>query len=124
MEFILLMERIKCWYNTPLQVLTAAPALHSLIVNDRKDVEDILKFLNHTHGDLRKLSINRCFSGEDSTDLLANIVALYPDLEFLSLRYMYALKSIDFSLIAQLKKLSELDLKLFQVDNMYVQHYI
>ena len=125
MEFILLMERIKGWYNTPLQVLTVAPALHSLIIIDREDVADILEFLNHTHGDLRKLSIKSCSLGEDSTDLLANIVALYPDLEVLSLRNINGLKSDDYSLLAQLKKLSELDFySLFQVDYMYVQHYI
>jgi len=125
MEFILLMERIKGWYNTPLQVLTVAPALHSLIIIDREDVADILEFLNHTHGDLRKLSIKSCSLGEDSTDLLANIVALYPDLEVLSLRNINGLKSDDYFLLAQLKKLSELDFySLFQVDYMYVQHYI
>ena len=102
-----------------------APALHSLIIIDREDVPDILEFLNHTHGDLRKLSIKSCSLGEDSTDLLANIVALYPDLEVLSLRNINGLKSDDYFLLAQLKKLSELDFySLFQVDYMYVQHYI
>jgi len=94
MEFILLMDRIKCWYNTTLQVLTAAPALYSLIVRDREDVADILKFLNHIHGDLRKLSSeylciisfeNWCIE-EVNTGFLANIVALFPDLEGLSLQ--------------------------------------
>jgi len=75
-------------------------------------VADILEFLNHTHGGLRKLSIKHCSRGEDSTGLLANIVALYPDLEFLSLGYINGLKSNDCCLIAQLKKLSELDLTL------------
>ena len=82
--------------NTPLQVLTAAPALHSLIVNNRKDVADILKFLNHIHGDLRKLSIEYWWI-EVSTGLLANIVALYPDLEGLSLKGTFELKSDDYS---------------------------
>ena len=34
--------------NTPLQVLTAAPALHSLTISNREDVADILEFLT-TH---------------------------------------------------------------------------
>ena len=101
-----------------------APALHSLIIIDREDVPDILEFLNHTHGELRKLSIKSCSLGEDSTDLLANIVALYPDLEVLSLKYIGRLKSDDCCLIAQLKKLSELNLSILQVDYMYVQLYI
>jgi len=124
MEFILLMERIKCLYKTPLQVLTAAPTLHSLIVRERWDLEDILEFLNHIHVDLRKLIIKDCWFGKDSTGLLANIVALYPDLEVLSLEKNYGLKSDDYCLIAQLKKLSELNLTLYEVDYMYVQPYI
>jgi hypothetical protein len=110
--------------NTPLQVLTAAPALHSLTINMREDVADILEFLNHIHGDLRELSIESCWFGEDSTGLLANIVALYPDLEVLSLEDMDGLKSDDYCLIAQLKKLSELNLSLDEVNYMYVQPYI
>ena len=84
---------------------------------------DILKFLNHIHGDLRKLSIEYWWI-EVSTGLLANIVALYPDLEGLSLESTYGLKSDDYCLIAQLKKLSELNLTLHEVDYMYVQLYI
>jgi len=110
--------------NTPLHVLTAAPALHSLIVDDREDVADILEFLNHKHGDLRKLSIEYFEIEEFSTGLLANIVALYPDLEGLSLRGPYGLKSDDYCLIAQLKKLSELNLSLREVDYMYYHPYI
>jgi len=110
--------------NTPLQVLTAAPALHSLTIDTREDVADILEFLNHIHGDLRELIIDCCWLGEDSTGLLANIVALYTDLEVLSLKKSYRLKSDDYCLIAQLKKLSELNLSTCQVDYMYVQPYI
>ena len=110
--------------NTPLQVLTAAPALHSLTITFRIDVADILEFLNHIHGDLRKLIIECCWSVEDNTGLLLNIVALYPDLEVLSLKYIGRLKSDDCCLIAQLKKLSELNLSILQVDYMYVQLYI
>jgi len=124
MEFILLMDRIKCWYNTPLQVLREASALHSLIVIDREDVTDILEFLNHIHGDLRNLSIEYREIEEVSTGLLANIVALYPDLEGLSLKGTYGLKSDDYCLIAQLKKLSELNLSMNEVDYIYVQPYI
>ena len=110
--------------NTPLQVLTAAPALHSLTIGGRDDVADVLQFLNLIHGDLRELIINFCWLCEDSTGLLANIVALYPDLEVLSLENYYGLKYDDYCLIAQLKKLSELDFNsLFQVDYIYVQHY-
>ena len=121
MEFILLMERIKCWYNTPLQVLTEAPALHSLIVFGRKDVADILEFLNHIHGDLRELIIEYWSFGEVSTGLLANIVALYPDLEGLTLERVSQLKSDDYCLIAQLKKLSELKLSHCQVHYLCVK---
>jgi len=110
--------------NTPLQVLTAAPALHSLTIRWRKDVADILEFLNHIHGDLRKLFLFNCNLGEDSTGLLANIVALYPDLEGLSLQSIYGLKSDNYCLIAQLKKLSELNLSMPEVDYKYVQPYI
>ena len=124
MEFILLMDRIKCWYNTPLQVLTAAPALHSLTIHTREDVADILEFLKHINGDLRKLSIEYFENGEVSTGLLANIVALYTDLEVLSLNVTYGLKSDDCCLIAQLKKLSELNLSMCEVGYMYVQPYL
>ena len=110
--------------NTPLQVLTAAPALHSLTISNREDVADILKFPNHIHGDLRNLSIDYLWIKNVSTGLLANIVALYPDLEGLSLQSTYRLNSDDYSLIAQLKKLSELNLSMYKVDYMYVQHYI
>jgi len=102
--------------NTPLQVFTAAPALHSLIISNREDVVDILEFLNHIHGDLRKLSIEYWWFEKVSTGLLAIIVALYPDLEGLSLKGTFELKSDYYCLIAQLKKLSELNLTMFQVD--------
>ena len=87
-------------------------------------MEDILEFLNHIHGDLRKLIIKHCSFGEDSTGLLANIVALYPDLEGLTLERVSQLKSDDYCLIAQLKNLSELNLSVCKVDYMHVQPYI
>jgi len=120
MEFILLMRRLKCWYNTPLQVLTNSPALHSLIVRERWDVADILEFLLRNRGYLRKLILKDCLLGENSTGLLANIVALYPDLESLSLEGCIPLTSDGYTLIARLKKLSELNLLYSEVDYMYV----
>jgi len=103
----------------PLQVLTAAPALHSLKVRERWDVLDILKFLHHIHSDLRKLIIEL---DEDSTGLLANIVPFYPDLEVLSLECPNRLKSNDYCLIAQLKKLSELNLTMCDKRDVFVTH--
>ena len=120
MEFILLLDTIKCWYNTPLQVLTEAPALHSLIIRQRDDVADILQFLFHICGYLRKLILQRCCLGEDSTGLLANIVAFYPDLEVLSLVCCRPLTSAGYCLIPHLKKLSELNLSYCEVDYVYV----
>jgi hypothetical protein len=117
MEFIVLLYTIKCWYNTPLQVLTAAPALHSLIVRGRDDVTDILEILFHIRGYLRKLILQSCRLGWRSTGLLASIVTLYPDLEVLSLGPC-SLTSDDYCLIARLKKLSELNLSYCKV------HYI
>ena len=102
-------------------MLTVAPALHSLIVHSRRDAADILKFLFHGCGYLRKLILKYCLLGEDSTDLLGNIVALYPDLEVLSLEGCRALTSDCYSLIAHLKKLSELNLSYTQVDYLYVR---
>jgi hypothetical protein len=110
MEFILLMDRIKCSSNTPLQVLTNAPALHSLNICGREDVADILGFLNHIRGYLRKLILEYSQFGEDNTGLLAHIVALYPDLEVLSLLQCGEHTSADYCLITCLKKLSELRL--------------
>ena len=118
MEFILLMDRKKCWVNTPLQVLRAAPALHSLIIRGRDDVADILEFRNHIRGDLRKLIIKYCDLGKGSTGLLENIVAFYPDLEVLSLDCCDSLKPGDYCPIPGLKKLSELNVYNFTVRYM------
>ena len=104
-----------------MQVFTAAPALHTLIIPEREDVANILEFLNHTHGDIRKLILERCCLGLDSTGLLANIVSLYPDLEVLALQKCRPLTSDDYCLIAQLKKLSELHISYCQVYYMYVK---
>jgi hypothetical protein len=83
MEFIVLMDRIKCRYNTPLQVLKAAPALDSFIIIGRDDVAYILEFMKHKQFDLRKLILVQCSLGESSTSILGNIEALLPDLEVL-----------------------------------------
>ena len=120
MVFILLMDRIKFLLNTPLQVLTAAPALHSLTVCEREDVADILEFLNYRHRDFRKLILKQCWLGEESTGLLAKIVELYPDLEVLSLEGCSPFKSVGYSRIPCLKKLSELKIKCLRVHNVYL----
>jgi len=83
----------KLLISTPLQVLTAAPALHSLIIRVRNDAADILEFLFQIRGYVRRLILEYFYLGKDSTGLLANIVALYPDLEILSLRGCYPLSS-------------------------------
>ena len=113
---------MKCWYNTLLQVLTNAPSLHSLIVRYSEDVTDILKFLTHTQGDLKKLIFKYCSLGEDSTDLFANIVDLYPNLEVLSLEDCAPLSTAVYRLIPHLKELSELKLSNIKVNCMYVKH--
>jgi hypothetical protein len=87
-------------------------------------VADILKFLNHIHCDLRKLSVEYWEIAEVSTGLLVNIVALYPDLEDLSLGKSFLHNPDDYCLISRLKKLSELNLSMYKVDYMYVQPYI
>jgi hypothetical protein len=122
LKFILLLHIIKCWYNTPLQVLTAAPALHSLIVRNRnKDVDEILEFLFQKPLDLKGLILELCYLGEDNTGFLASIVALYPDLEVLLLERCYPLTSDDYCLIPRLKKLSELNISYCQVDCVCVK---
>jgi hypothetical protein len=109
MEFILLMDRIKYWYNTPLQVLTVAPALHSLNICLRHDAEDIVKFLDHNHVDLKKLYLQNCSFDMNASGLVANIVDFCPGLECLSMRFCFHLSPADLGLIPRLKKLSELN---------------
>jgi hypothetical protein len=113
------MDRIKCWYNTPLQVLTEAPALHTLIVFAREDVADILEFRNHIHGDLKKLVLEYCWSHEDK--LIPNIVAMYTDLEVLSMRKCGSITFASYCLIPHLKELSELNISFCQVLYVYVK---
>jgi len=120
MVFILLMDRVNCCLNPPLQVLTVAPALDSLIVHNRKCVARILKFLSHGCTYLRKLLLSDCYLGKDGTGLLKNIVTLYPDLEVLSLEGCHKITSAGYRHIASLKKLSELDLSYTKVHYVYV----
>jgi hypothetical protein len=121
MEFILLMDRIKCWYNTPLQILTEAPALDSLTIFERGDAADILQILFHTHGYLRELIFICCGLGEDYTGLLDNIVSSFPDLEVLKLEGCGPLTWDGYCLISHLKKLSELTLPWCEVHYVYVK---
>jgi len=109
------MAWIKCWLNPLLYVLTGAPALHSFIVRERQDVASVLEFLFHIH-DLRKLFLDYCYLGEESTCLLGKIVALFPDLEVLLLEGCFPITSDGYSPISRLKKLSELNLSDCQVD--------
>jgi hypothetical protein len=86
-------------------------------------VTDILeKFLIHSHGALRKLILQNCWFGLDSTGLIVNIVDLYPDLEFLLVERCHPISDADYSLISHLKKLSELKLSAMQVGCMYVKN--
>jgi hypothetical protein len=120
MIFILMVDRIKCCLNPYLQILTVAPALHSLIVRDRKCVASTLKFLSHGCAHLRKLILNYCNLGKDGTGLLTNIVTSYPDLECLSLKGCHKVTSAGYGVIARLKKLSELNLSHTKVHYVYV----
>ena len=82
---------------------------------------DILEYLCHNGGYLRKLDLIGCRLGEDSTGLLTNIVTLFPDLEVLSLDRCHPLTSAGYCLIPRLEKLSELNLTECQVDYVYVK---
>ena len=97
-------------------MLTAAPALHSLVIRQHTGVADILKLLIAKPFELRKLILENCLHGEDSTGLLANIVEKYPDLEVLSLEGCRPLTSASYSHIAELKKLFELNLSHCKVE--------
>jgi hypothetical protein len=97
------------------------PALHSLIIHGRNDVEHILQILFDSHVSLKKLSLKQCRLGADDTALLTNFVALYPDLEGLSLEDCDPIMSASYSVIPRLKKLSELNLIYCQVRYVYVK---
>ena len=81
---------------------------------------DILEYLCHNGGYLRKLDLMFCELGEDSTGLLTNIVTLFPDLEALTMNNCRPLTSAGYCLIPRLEKLSELILTDCQVDYVYV----
>jgi hypothetical protein len=108
----------KLLINTSLQILTNAPALHSLIIRDcNSDIDDILDLLFDTRVDLRRLIFNCWWLGERS-NLFADIVDLYPDLEGLSLEGCNSRSPDEYRHITRLKKLSELYLFDCQVDYM------
>jgi Ran GTPase-activating protein (RanGAP) involved in mRNA processing and transport len=98
-----------------------APALHSLIISERTDVERIVGSLCDSHVDLRKLILKDCYFGKNGTGILTKIVTLYPDLEALSLHNCHQLTSAAYSLIPRLKKLSELNLSYDEVSYLYVK---
>jgi hypothetical protein len=98
-----------------------APALHSLIISEREDVEQIVGILFECHVDIRKLVMDKCKLGKDSTGLLTKIVARYPDLEALSLTACQSLHSAAYHLIPCLKNLSELKFPFSEVHYVYVK---
>jgi hypothetical protein len=79
-------------------------------------VADILEFLFHKNCVLNKLKIRDCRIAGDITGLLTKIVALYPDLEVLSLKDSHGRITTGYHLIPHLKKLTELNLTGSQVD--------
>jgi hypothetical protein len=96
-----------------------APALHSLTIGDRYDAEVIPELLLNIRG-LRKLILQECCLGDDSSGLLPNIVDFYPDLEGLSLEGCFSLTSDVYCLLSCLKKLSKLKLSFCEVQYMCV----
>jgi len=87
------------------KVLTLAPARLSLVIRWRKDAVHIVEILFESHVGVKKLILKNCNLGKDVTGLLDNIVALYPNLEGLSLEGCYPLTPTAYSLIPRLKKL-------------------
>jgi len=85
------------------------------------DAADILECLFSIRGHLRKLILRCSCLGKNDTGLFANIVALYPDLEVLSLECCDPLSSASYRLIPRLKKLSELNLCLCEVQYVCVK---
>jgi hypothetical protein len=81
----------------------------------------IVETLSDSHVDLRKLILKACNLGKDVSGILNKIVALYPDLEALSLDGCEPIGSADYCLIARLKKLSEVNLSYCQVHYVYVK---
>jgi hypothetical protein len=93
----------------------------TLIIRKREDATRILGIVFDSHVDLRKLIVEKCNLGEDSTGILTNIMTLYPELEAVSLEDCSPITPAGYCLIAQLKKLSELNLLYCQVDCVYVK---
>jgi hypothetical protein len=98
-----------------------APALHSFTISLGHDVVRIVGILFDSHVDLRKLILKNCYLDNDSTVILTKIVARYPELETLSLQDCQPLHSAAYSLIPQLKKLSELIVPSTEVRYVYVK---
>jgi hypothetical protein len=80
------------------------------------DAFQLLELLFDNCDSLKKLILRYCSLGEDSTGLLANIVAFYPDLEELALEGCHPLTQAGYSLIPRLEKLSVLNLSHSKVD--------
>jgi hypothetical protein len=97
-----------------------APALHSLIIRGREDVARIVGILCDIHVDLRKVILKKCFLSGDGPAIFANIAALYPDLEALSLEGCPLLPDCYF-FISRLKKLHELNIQRSQVHYVHVK---
>jgi hypothetical protein len=76
----------------------------------------LLKLLLDNCGALKKLILQFCHLGEDSTGLLTNIVASYPDLEVLVLEGCHPLTYAGYLLIPRLQKLYGLNLSHCKVD--------
>jgi len=81
-------------------------------------VLDVLELMFHIR-DIRKLTIDGCWLGDDNIGPLSIIVALYPNLEGLSLTGSSPFWIDDYCLIGYLKKLSELDLSQCEVHCVY-----
>jgi hypothetical protein len=80
----------------------------------------ILGILFDNQVNLRKLIVNYCNLGENGSDILANIVALNPELKVLSLEGCGPITSAVYSLIPRLKKLTELNLSYCEVEYIHI----
>jgi hypothetical protein len=74
-----------------------------------------------SHVGIRKLIVSYCNLGKDGTGLLTKIIDLYVDLEALTLAKCRPVTPAAYSLIPQLKKLSELNISNHQVNYVYVK---
>jgi hypothetical protein len=101
-------------------VLTVTPALHSLIIHEREDVERIVEILVDRHVGLTKLILKRCNFGKHGTSIFTSIAASYKDLQALSLEGSHPITSADSFLFSHLKNLSELNLTSCRVSYVYV----